>query len=274
MPSIILAARGRITTHHRQNIGRGFPHNGIDQGHGNQTTADLAIRAPASGMIAAAGRQGSYGNRLVIRHDDGWSTLLAHHAVQHVRVGQRVTQGQIVAVMGSTGTVFIHSHQELRRGDGAQVDPLKYVGTSASASANTPIVITALPEPKDPTLSTLERHPNGTIALASPDGSFIPLNTMDEINALIMTQAIEVPEKGDPWTTRPDGFVWQLRTAIAARKAAQGSSNPAEVARALAPLIIPAVLSGLSTTGAGLTEAQVTEAAEVAIRNVFADVVQ
>ncbi|WP_104127998.1 M23 family metallopeptidase [Cryobacterium sp. Y57] len=134
MPRIILAARGRITTHFRQDIGRGFLHNGIDQGHGNQTAADLKIRAPAAGVVVSVGRQGSYGLRIVIRHDDGWRTLLAHHEKQFVTVGQRVEQRELIAEMGNTGTKYIHSHQELWDADGTQLDPLEHLG-SALASA-------------------------------------------------------------------------------------------------------------------------------------------
>jgi murein DD-endopeptidase MepM/ murein hydrolase activator NlpD len=71
MPRIILAAHGRITTHFREDIGRGFLHNGIDQGHGDGTPYDLEIRAPADGLIVSVGKQGTYGNRYIIRHDDG-----------------------------------------------------------------------------------------------------------------------------------------------------------------------------------------------------------
>lgn len=143
MTTIILAARGGITTHFRQDIGRGFLHNGIDQGHGNGTELDLQIKAPADGVVTATGRQGSYGNRLIIRHDDDTTSLLAHHERQLVTVGQWVTQGQIIAVMGNTGTKFVHSHQEYRAADGTQLDPLLHLaGVSTGASTDRPTDIT------------------------------------------------------------------------------------------------------------------------------------
>ncbi|TFD58005.1 M23 family metallopeptidase [Cryobacterium sp. Hh7] len=142
MPSIILAAHGGITTRFKQDIGRGFLHNGIDQGHSNGTDYDLEIMAPADGVIVSTGKQGSYGNRLVIRHSFGRS-LLAHHAAQLVNVGDQVTQGQIVAVMGNTGTKYVHSHQELWTTNGEQLDPLEHLGTSAASLV--PVTLTALP---------------------------------------------------------------------------------------------------------------------------------
>jgi hypothetical protein len=138
MPKIILAAVGRITTHFHEDIGRGFLHRGIDQGHGDGTTADLEIRAPADGLVTFAGPFGSYGNVLFITHNDGWVSVLAHHARQLVSKGDRVTQRQIVAVMGNSGTVYVHNHQELRDAQANQVDPLLHLDSgSASAGSGT-----------------------------------------------------------------------------------------------------------------------------------------
>lgn len=138
MVQVILAARGRITTHFREDIGRGFLHNGIDQGHGDSTPEDLEIRAPADGLIVSAGKQGSYGNRYIIRHDDGWTSILAHHAKQFCEPGQRVKQRELIAEMGNTGTVFVHSHQELLNERNQQVDPLLHL-TSTAGNGTTPL---------------------------------------------------------------------------------------------------------------------------------------
>jgi murein DD-endopeptidase MepM/ murein hydrolase activator NlpD len=143
MANIILSARGRITTYFRQDIGRGFLHNGIDQGHGNGTAWELQILAPADGIVIAVGRLGSYGNRILIRHDDGSTSLLAHHAAQFVTVGQRVTQGQHIATMGNSGTKYVHSHQEYRDAAGNQLDPLKYLLSNVTTPTSTkPVIIT------------------------------------------------------------------------------------------------------------------------------------
>jgi len=154
MPQIIIAAHGGITTHYEQDIGRGWLHNGIDQGHTNMTAYDLQIMAPADGVVTATGRQGTYGKRLVIRHDDGWRSLLAHHASQLVKVGDRVTQGQIIAVMGNTGTKYVHSHQELWDARGNQQDPLLNLIKSAGASGTTTPVT---PQEEDDMFSDADR---------------------------------------------------------------------------------------------------------------------
>ncbi|PPH47007.1 hypothetical protein C5D09_06405 [Rathayibacter sp. AY1C9] len=119
---IIHGARGRITTHFHEDIGRGFLHRGIDLGHGDGTPDDLAVYAPATGIVVAAGRDGTYGNRLIINHGNGWTSLLAHLAAYTVRPGSQVHRGDLIATMGNTGTVFVHLHQELRE-HGQWVDP-------------------------------------------------------------------------------------------------------------------------------------------------------
>ena len=137
MVQIILAARGRITTHFHQDIGRGFLHRGIDQGHGDGNAVDLEIRAPADGVITYAGVFGSYGLCIFIRHDDSWVSVLAHHKSHLVSKGDRVTQGQIIAVMGNSGTKYVHSHQELRDAKGNQIDPLLHLSTASSTASST-----------------------------------------------------------------------------------------------------------------------------------------
>ncbi|WP_104084258.1 M23 family metallopeptidase [Cryobacterium sp. Y11] len=168
MPSIILAAHGRITTYYQQDIGRGFLHNGIDQGHSNGTAYDLQIMAPAAGVVTAVGRQGSYGYRIVIRHTDGCRTLLAHHDAQMVTVGQILTQAELIAVMGNSGTKYVHSHQELWSPGGLQLDPLKYLGSDTASTV--PIAVRATPPivPKDDAMTIYLKPTENSSPL--PDG--------------------------------------------------------------------------------------------------------
>ena len=102
--------------------------------------------APADGWVTASGREGSYGLRFYIRHDDGSLSVLAHHSRQLVTAGARVTQGQVIAVMGNTGTVFVHSHQEYRDAHGNQLDPLAYLGSTTASSSRTTLEDELTPE--------------------------------------------------------------------------------------------------------------------------------
>lgn len=131
---IIHCARGRITTTFGEDIGRGFPHRGIDLGHGDGTADDLRIVAPAAGVVTAVGTDGTYGLRVIIDHGDGWTTLIAHLASCRVKVGATVRQGEDIAVMGNTGTQYVHAHQELRE-RGVWVNPQLYTTTTAATPA-------------------------------------------------------------------------------------------------------------------------------------------
>jgi murein DD-endopeptidase MepM/ murein hydrolase activator NlpD len=83
------------------------------------------IMAAGNGVVEVAGRSGGYGNLLVIRHANGFSTAYGHLSryANGVRRGTRVRQGQIVAYSGMTGLATgPHLHYEVRE-NGVQVNP-------------------------------------------------------------------------------------------------------------------------------------------------------
>ncbi len=110
---------GRITQGYR------FYHKAIDianKGGGSILAAD-------SGVVKVAGWPDGYGygNRVIIDHGNGYVTLYAHLSVVQVRVGQRVTRGNVIGQMGSTGrSTGTHLHFEVRKG-GALMNPLSYL---------------------------------------------------------------------------------------------------------------------------------------------------
>ncbi len=72
---------------------------------------------------------GSYGNYLVINHENGYKTRYAHLAYNTIGVskGDRVTKGQVLGYMGATGYAFGgHLHFELIK-DGTAIDPTDYI---------------------------------------------------------------------------------------------------------------------------------------------------
>lgn len=75
-------------------------HKGTDYG----APAGTPIRTVADGVVSFAGRKGGYGNYVVIQHPDKAATAYAHLGRIHVRMGQRVQQGQTIGTVGSTGT--------------------------------------------------------------------------------------------------------------------------------------------------------------------------
>jgi murein DD-endopeptidase MepM/ murein hydrolase activator NlpD len=99
-------------------------HPGIDIG----VPAGTPIRAGGSGTVILAGWTSGYGQYTCIDHGGGVSTCYAHQSAIHVSVGQHVTQGQVIGLVGCTGLCFgDHLHFEVRV-NGAVTNPLNYLG--------------------------------------------------------------------------------------------------------------------------------------------------
>ena len=86
-----------------------------------------AIYASASGTVIKAGWSGGYGIMVKIRHSNGYETWYAHMSSKLVSVGDKVTQGQQIGRIGSTGnSTGPHLHFELRI-NGSPVNPMRYI---------------------------------------------------------------------------------------------------------------------------------------------------
>ncbi len=95
-------------------------HNGID------IPARLGepVYASNNGTVIVAEYNNSYGNYVVIDHGNGIQTLYAHNSLLCVKVGQKVTKGDVIAKIGSTGdSTGCHCHFEIRV-NGKRVHPL------------------------------------------------------------------------------------------------------------------------------------------------------
>ena len=74
-----------------------------------------------------------YGNAVVLRHDDRVTTLYAHNSALKVKLGQKVTQGEQIALLGNTGhSTGPHVHFEIRSGE-APVNPRTLLPKSMNA---------------------------------------------------------------------------------------------------------------------------------------------
>ena len=81
----------------------------------------------AAGTVIHAGWLGGYGNLVVVDHGNGLATAYAHASSILVGVGQQVSQGETVSLVGSTGNSSgPHLHFEVRV-NGVAVDPLLYL---------------------------------------------------------------------------------------------------------------------------------------------------
>jgi murein DD-endopeptidase MepM/ murein hydrolase activator NlpD len=110
-------AQGRVTSEFGPRWGT--EHEGIDIGAGS----GAPVRAAADGVVRRASWYGGYGNAVVIDHGGGVQTLYGHNSSLDVRPGQRVSAGQVIAKVGSTGdSTGPHLHFEVEV-DGKKVDP-------------------------------------------------------------------------------------------------------------------------------------------------------
>lgn len=85
-------------------------HKGIDIGARYEN-----VYASASGYAYNATNPGGYGTYIMIFHGDGYATLYGHLNSSHIRNGQYVSQGQVIATSGNSGgSTEAHLHFEIR----------------------------------------------------------------------------------------------------------------------------------------------------------------
>lgn len=113
---------GRISSNYG---GRGGAfHRGIDIA----APAGTPIYAAASGTVTYSGyNNGGFGKLIIIDHHNGYETYYAHNSSLYVQVGQKVSKGQNIAGVGSTGnSTGNHVHFEIRSG-GTPINPYNYI---------------------------------------------------------------------------------------------------------------------------------------------------
>jgi murein DD-endopeptidase MepM/ murein hydrolase activator NlpD len=98
-------------------------HKGIDFA----AKAGEDVIATGAGVVTWSGRRYGYGELVEIDHGNGLRTRYGHNAELTVDVGDVVTKGQGIALVGNTGrSTGAHVHYEVLK-NGQQIDPLPYV---------------------------------------------------------------------------------------------------------------------------------------------------
>jgi murein DD-endopeptidase MepM/ murein hydrolase activator NlpD len=91
-------------------------HKGIDYGAPSGT----GVRATGDGVVELAGRQGGYGNVVVLRHQSKYTTWYGHLSAftKGLRKGTHIAQGDVIGFVGATGRATgPHLHYEFRIND-------------------------------------------------------------------------------------------------------------------------------------------------------------
>ena len=99
-------------------------HKGLDFA-GPEGTRVISV---AAGLVTFAGQRAGFGEMVEINHGNGLATRYCHNERLLVKPGDMVRKGQELALMGSTGhSTGPHLHFEVLK-NGAQVDPLRFIG--------------------------------------------------------------------------------------------------------------------------------------------------
>lgn len=115
-----LEVKGTITSY----WGDGRNHKGLDIA----APAGTEIHAVKAGTVVLAGWDKDYGYNVIIDHGNGVKTRYAHSRKLHVKVGDKVSQGQFIAEVGTTGqSTGNHCHFEVVI-NGTRVNPAPYLG--------------------------------------------------------------------------------------------------------------------------------------------------
>ena len=94
-------------------LGKKRPHRGVDY----SARTGTPIKAAGNGRVIFRGRKGGYGNTVIIKHGEQYTTLYAHLSKfrRAVKKGSRVQQGQIIGYVGQSGVATgPHLHYEFR----------------------------------------------------------------------------------------------------------------------------------------------------------------
>lgn len=98
-------------------------HKGVDFA----ASVGTPIYSTGDGVVVGAEWASGYGRLVKIRHAFGIETRYAHLSKMHVKVGQRVSRGDLIGAMGASGRVTgVHLHYEVRV-DGKAVNPMIYI---------------------------------------------------------------------------------------------------------------------------------------------------
>lgn len=99
-------------------------HNGIDL----PVPENTPVFAPLNGTVDKVLTNDVGGVQLIIQHDNGYRTGYAHLNERVVKVGDRVLEGQVIALSGATGAVTgAHLHFNMKDPNGEFLDPEPFV---------------------------------------------------------------------------------------------------------------------------------------------------
>lgn len=146
MSKVVVRAEQRITSHY--GLRNGVSHNGVDIGYTLKEQENNIYANCKGTVIATVTGKGNtygtsdhgYGNYVLIRHDNGFTSLYAHLDKVYVSNGQTVDENTIVGLMGNTGySCGRHLHFEVRNASGIKINPEPYLTKSINEEGAQPV---------------------------------------------------------------------------------------------------------------------------------------
>lgn len=197
------------------------------------------------------------GNAVLIDHGiiggDRVETYYGHMALNLVKVGERVTRGQQIGIMGSTGnSIGIHLHLGVRLNRKTMIDPDAWlrrkgivVGTTPPNVYSVPLVpagsVTPLKPSSNTSVSANEKKNNITIQKAMRNGGYYPATALiDGINGPMQKAAVKAYQADQKiYKLTADGiwgpktrahYLWtkKLQNALNGWKSTAGTSVPVD----------------------------------------------
>jgi len=119
-------------------------HQGIHEGVDIAARMGGPIYALGEGVVNFAGEKSGYGLMVEITHESGLVTRYSHASATIVKEGERVTRGQEIAKVGTTGrSTGPHLHLEVLR-NGRPVNPVAYIDSSSNQFAKKATTVAAV----------------------------------------------------------------------------------------------------------------------------------
>ncbi|NLP18215.1 MAG: M23 family metallopeptidase [Firmicutes bacterium] len=123
----IWPARGRITSRYGYRKSPFGSTREFHQGLDIAAPRGTPVLATGAGVVTYAQWRSGYGNTVIIDHGYGFRTFYGHNSSLKVKVGQRVSKGEVIAHMGSTGrSTGSHVHYEVHV-NGKPQNPANYL---------------------------------------------------------------------------------------------------------------------------------------------------
>lgn len=116
----------KISSHFGMRNGR--RHEGVDI----PARSGSNILAARDGRVIFSGRMRGYGRVVVVKHDGGYHTVYAHNQKNYAKKGQKVSSGEVIALVGNSGrSTGNHLHFEIRKNNVNQ-NPMAYYKKSGA----------------------------------------------------------------------------------------------------------------------------------------------